>query len=116
MKQQAILAVGTLRADFSRGCTISTEEARRTIDEIAEKDRSLVICRWYYNLRVLTISNFSEKKLFRSLIGIIARTRSKLKLTVRQALNFTTNIRQALKSRKVIETLQNKDAKQEVLP
>ena len=67
LKHQGIFAVGTLRADRSRGCPISTESAMRkkgrgTNEEFVEKDHDLVICAWYDNRRVLTISNFVGKE------------------------------------------------------
>ena len=67
LRQQGILAVGTLRADRSRGCPMPAESAMRkegrgAIFERVEKDHNLVICGWYDNRRVLTISNFVGKE------------------------------------------------------
>ena len=65
-RQQGIFAVGTLKADRSRDCPLPTKSAMRkegrgTMLEFVEKDHNLVICGWYDNRRVLTVSNFVGK-------------------------------------------------------
>ena len=61
-----IYAIGTLRQDRTRGCPLPTESAMRkegrgTMCEFVEKKAGLVICTWYDNRRVITISNFLGK-------------------------------------------------------
>ncbi|CAB3987582.1 Hypothetical predicted protein [Paramuricea clavata] len=66
LKLQDIFAVATLKANRSRGCPISTEKTMRKrgrgdIAQFSDVKAGLVICAWYDNRRVLTISNFLGK-------------------------------------------------------
>ena len=65
LKDQGIFAVGTLRQDRSRGCKLPTEKeiknsGRGTIPQFTEKN-GLVLCVWFDNHRIITISNFIGK-------------------------------------------------------
>ena len=67
LKPIDIYAIGTLRQDRTRGCPLPTESAKRkegrgAMCEFVEKNAGLVICTWYDNRRVLTISNFLGKE------------------------------------------------------
>ena len=62
-KQQS---VATLRANRSRGCPIPTEkdlkkEGRGAMSQFFDERSGLIICAWYDNRRVLTISNCLRK-------------------------------------------------------
>ena len=62
LKSMDIHATGTLLQDRIRGCPLPTEsamrkEGRNTVCEFVEKKAGLVICTWYNNWRVVTISN-----------------------------------------------------------
>ena len=64
LKDQVIFEVGTFRQDRSRGCKLPTKKEtksdRGTIHQFTEKN-GLVLCVWFENRRVITISNFIGK-------------------------------------------------------
>ena len=65
LKDQGIFAVGTLPQDRLRGCKLAMEKemknsGRGTIHQFTEKN-GLVVCVWFDNRRVITISNFTGK-------------------------------------------------------
>ena len=66
LKSKGIYAVATLRSDRSRGCPIPAEkemkkEGRGCIFQFTDTKAGLVLCCWYDNRRVITISNFLGK-------------------------------------------------------
>lgn len=66
LKSRDIFAVGTLKSNRSRGCKIPAEKTMRKngrgdIAQFSDSKAGLVICAWYDNRRVLTISNFLGK-------------------------------------------------------
>ena len=65
LKDQGIFAVGTSHQDRSRGCKLPTKKEMKnsgggTIHNFTGKD-GLVLCVWFDNRRVITISNFIGK-------------------------------------------------------
>ena len=61
-----IFSISTLRADRSRGCQLPTEstlkkQGRGHISEFVDTKNNLVICTWYDNRRLLTLSNYLGK-------------------------------------------------------
>ncbi|CAB4042187.1 Hypothetical predicted protein [Paramuricea clavata] len=66
LMSRGILAVATLRSDRSCGCPLPAEKdmrknGRGDLAEFTDSKAGLVICAWYDNRRVLTISNFLGK-------------------------------------------------------
>ena len=66
LKSQDIFAVATLKSNRSRGCPVPTDKVMRKkgrgdIAQFTDAKAGLVICAWYDNRRVLTISNFLDK-------------------------------------------------------
>jgi hypothetical protein len=66
LMSQGIFAVATLRRDRSRGCPLPAEKdmrknGRGNLAEFTDSKAGLVVCAWYDNRMVLTISNFIGK-------------------------------------------------------
>ncbi len=66
LKSRELFAVATLRADRRRKCPIPTEKemkkrGRGDMVQFSEEKCGIVVCSWYDNRRVLTISNFLGK-------------------------------------------------------
>lgn len=66
LKSPSIFAVATLKSNRSRGCSVPTDEVMRKkergdVAQFTDAKAGLVICAWYDNRRVLTISNFLGK-------------------------------------------------------
>ena len=66
LKIRGVYAVATLRADRSRGCPIPTEselkkQGRGHIEQFVDTRSGLVVCAWYDNRRILTLSNYVGK-------------------------------------------------------
>ena len=60
---KGIYGVATLRANRSRSCPIPAEkdmkkQGRGATTEVVDTEQKVVVCAWYDNRRVLTISNF----------------------------------------------------------
>ena len=66
LREKRIYSVSTLRANRSRHCPFKSEkdlkkDGRGTIQQITDSDNDIVVCSWFDNKRVLTMSNFIGK-------------------------------------------------------
>lgn len=66
LTSKEVYAVATLRSDRSRGCKLPTDKdmrkkSRGSMEQFVDNKNGLVICAWYDNRRVLTVSNFLGK-------------------------------------------------------
>lgn len=63
LRENGMFATATLNVLMSRKCPIKTEKelkksGRGSYDTITDEDGSVIVCAWYDNKRVLTISNY----------------------------------------------------------
>ena len=100
LMSRSIFAVATLRSDLNRDCPLPVEKdmkknGRGNLAEFTDSKAGLVICAWYDNRQVLTISNFLGKDPISNCKRYDRKKRLSL-CPVQHQLNCTINVWEGL--------------------